>query len=234
MKISCKIIEDLLPLYHDDVCSNESRTVVEEHLLECDDCKKNLESMNSDFILNDTEKATEQAKFDTLRGVRKKLFQKNVIISVVSVFCAIGVLLGGFSFVFHYRIPISYEAGLLSVDKADDGVIDIIFNGDDYYSSYGLNKTIEIDGVEQNFAYIYYTDNIWTKYFSKPATNDEVYQFSIGNSIMIDYGKNREAIQSEKDITAVYYQIGDYRDLIQMSDEEFLKATQDAILIWEK
>lgn len=233
MKISCEIIRDLLPLYHDDVCSNESRTVVGEHLSECDDCKKNLESMNSDFILNDIEKSTEQAKFDILKGIRKKLFQKNVIISAVSALCAIGVLLGGFSFIFHYQMPISYKAELLSVDKADDGVIDIIFNGDDYYSSYGLTKTIEIDGKEQNFVYIYYTDSIWTKYYSKPH-NNEVYQFSIGNSIMVDYGKNGEAIQSERDITAVYYLIGDYRDLIQMSNEEFSKASQNAILLWEK
>lgn len=46
MKISCEVIKDLLPLYHDGVCSNESKTMVEEHLAECHDCKVELDVMD--------------------------------------------------------------------------------------------------------------------------------------------------------------------------------------------
>ena len=35
MKITCNIIEDLLPLYVDDMVSEDSRKLVEEHLKEC-------------------------------------------------------------------------------------------------------------------------------------------------------------------------------------------------------
>lgn len=233
MKISCEIVKDLLPLYHDDVCSKESCSAVEEHLQECTACKKYLDSMNGDFNPKHIEKTAEQAKCDTLKGIKKKLFRKKVLISLVSVLCAIAVCLGGFSLIFHYQMPISYKDKLLSVDMAYDGVIDIIFNGDDYYRSYGLTKRIKKDGKEQNAAYIYYTDSIWTKYFSKPRNHDK-YQFSIGNSIMVDYAKNGESIQSDKDITAVYYLTGNYRTLAQMSPEKFAEATQKAILLWEK
>ncbi len=41
MKISCNIIEDLLPLYVDDMVSEDSRQLVEEHLKECTTCQKN-------------------------------------------------------------------------------------------------------------------------------------------------------------------------------------------------
>ena len=34
MKITCNIIEDLLPLYVDDMVSEDSRKLVEEHLKE--------------------------------------------------------------------------------------------------------------------------------------------------------------------------------------------------------
>ena len=47
MKTSCEIIKDLLPLFHDGVCSNESRAMVEEHLAECDNCKSELQSMSA-------------------------------------------------------------------------------------------------------------------------------------------------------------------------------------------
>lgn len=40
MKTECGIIQDLLPLYEDGVCSPESRAAVEEHLRECDTCRE--------------------------------------------------------------------------------------------------------------------------------------------------------------------------------------------------
>ena len=40
MKTDCNIIRDLLPLYADDVCSKESRALVDEHLQECPECRE--------------------------------------------------------------------------------------------------------------------------------------------------------------------------------------------------
>ena len=45
MKMSCNIIEDLLPLYVDDMVSEDSRKLVEEHLKECPACRKMQEEM---------------------------------------------------------------------------------------------------------------------------------------------------------------------------------------------
>lgn len=233
MKYSCNIINDLLLLYNDDICSEESRNAVEEHLNECNECKEYLGKLKCSINLKPNEKILEQAKVDTLIGVKKKLLRKNVMISVVSVLCAIVILLGGFSFIFNYQIPIQYKEGLLNVDIANDGAIDIVFNYDDYYSSYGITKTIKKDGIEKNVAYIYYSDSIWTKYFTKSHSNT-VNQVTIGNNIMVDYGKNAQAVESKKDIAAVYYLIGNYRDFIQESNDEFIKDSQNAILLWEK
>lgn len=44
MKVTCKIVEDLLPLYVDNVCSDQSKRAVEEHLQECDKCRKLIEN----------------------------------------------------------------------------------------------------------------------------------------------------------------------------------------------
>ncbi len=40
MKIPCSVIQDLLPLYHDNVCSPESSAVIEEHLKDCENCQE--------------------------------------------------------------------------------------------------------------------------------------------------------------------------------------------------
>ena len=50
MKISCEIIEDLLPLYIDEVCSEESKKTVDEHLAECSKCAETLKQMQSGYI----------------------------------------------------------------------------------------------------------------------------------------------------------------------------------------
>lgn len=39
MKLVCEIVEDLLPLYSDNVCSEQSRQAVAEHLQECETCR---------------------------------------------------------------------------------------------------------------------------------------------------------------------------------------------------
>ena len=44
MIVTCEIVEDLLPLYVDNVCSEQSRRAVEDHLGECDKCRRLIES----------------------------------------------------------------------------------------------------------------------------------------------------------------------------------------------
>lgn len=41
-KLPCDVVQDLLPLYVDGVCSADSRQLVDAHLAECDDCRKVL------------------------------------------------------------------------------------------------------------------------------------------------------------------------------------------------
>ena len=40
MKLDCELIQDLLPLYAEGLCSPASRRAVEEHLSDCEDCRR--------------------------------------------------------------------------------------------------------------------------------------------------------------------------------------------------
>lgn len=42
MKLSCSIVKDLLPFYHDNTCSKESRKMIEDHLVGCPACRSVL------------------------------------------------------------------------------------------------------------------------------------------------------------------------------------------------
>ncbi|MHB8073179.1 zf-HC2 domain-containing protein [Desulfosporosinus fructosivorans] len=88
MKISCEIIKDLLPLYHDGVCSNDSKTMVEEHLAYCDSCKAELQAMDDELPLNNAEQNLNEAEAVKKlsrrwkKGMNKSLL-KGILITIV-------------------------------------------------------------------------------------------------------------------------------------------------------
>lgn len=51
MNKDCEIIKDLIPLYVDGVCSEESKAKVEEHIEHCPDCLMTVERMKSHLVL---------------------------------------------------------------------------------------------------------------------------------------------------------------------------------------
>ena len=50
MNIPCDVVLDLLPLYHDDVCNESSKKLVEAHLVECGTCSTMLEEMKNNTL----------------------------------------------------------------------------------------------------------------------------------------------------------------------------------------
>ena len=67
MKLSCKVIEDMLPMYYDKVCSEESAELIEEHLKECPHCSHILSELRSDITI--PEKLVDDIK--PLRKIQK-------------------------------------------------------------------------------------------------------------------------------------------------------------------
>ena len=81
-KIECKIVQDLLLGYVDNVLNEESKKVVEKHLSECDMCQKRLKDIKKDIEDNEI---TQEKQIDYLKKIRIK----NRIKSIVT---AIGIL----------------------------------------------------------------------------------------------------------------------------------------------
>lgn len=49
MKLPCNVVGDLLPIYYDGLCSDESVTLIEEHLTECQQCKGLLDALRTEI-----------------------------------------------------------------------------------------------------------------------------------------------------------------------------------------
>lgn len=97
MKLSCKVIEDMLPMYYDCVCSNESATLVEEHLKECPNCCRVLSDLHCTIDI--PVKTVDDLK--PLEGIQKKwkkskwtYIRRGICITLAIFFLAAVVLTG--------------------------------------------------------------------------------------------------------------------------------------------
>ena len=89
MNCNCGIIDDLLPLYADGACSEESKAAIEAHLASCEACQKKLERMRSDTVASETSKpAGEVTVVKYANKVRKHRIKLAVGIVAISVIAA--------------------------------------------------------------------------------------------------------------------------------------------------
>ncbi len=79
----CSLVQDLLPLYHDGVCNDESRAFIEEHLESCGGCSDMLKSLDSDIA---EERFTADAR-EVLKRHAKK--EKNAAVITGSIIAGI-------------------------------------------------------------------------------------------------------------------------------------------------
>ena len=145
MNISCKVVQDLLALYHDGVCSRESAQIVEKHLEECADCRKLLADMDTQI----TSEAIEEAK--PLLSVRidwnkakRKAFLKGLAIAFV--LCLLFAA-GDYALTEWKCIPMDKDdLILMEVYQTDDGWIHFGYNDLYDLNYYSTSVTLGEDG----------------------------------------------------------------------------------------
>ncbi len=82
MKHPCSMIQDLLPLYRDEVCSPESRALVEEHLGTCEICEKKLRDLRQADQVD--EKALAQAASAAWKQSKRRSVIKTIAVLLVA------------------------------------------------------------------------------------------------------------------------------------------------------
>ena len=84
MKLPCKVIEDMLPMYYDKVCSEESAALVEEHLRSCPRCGQMLADLGAEIEIP-------EQKVDDVKPLRKiqKSYKKMKLVGLIALLCAL-------------------------------------------------------------------------------------------------------------------------------------------------
>ncbi len=92
MKLPCPMIQDLLPLYADEICSAESHALVEEHLFGCDSCTKKLRDLQ--LADPEDEKKLAQAAAAAWKQSKRNSMVKTIaiLLAAICLFAAVFVL----------------------------------------------------------------------------------------------------------------------------------------------
>ena len=136
MKISCNIIRDLLPLYAEDLASEDTRAMVDEHLCDCESCTNFLKELKQDTPVpmeTDTE---------TLNKVKKTIIRRRVLSIMASVFTLITLASLVFTFLFT-PFQLTMEQALDDFYVREDGAVVID------YSPYVIGRSLS--GMNENW-----------------------------------------------------------------------------------
>ena len=93
VSMGCGVIQDLLPLYIDKCCSEESIEIVESHLAECEECKSVFDSMSSDAM-------SEEKNVSVPHKLSRINDWKASVLQTVLLFVSFAVLAVGITFAF--------------------------------------------------------------------------------------------------------------------------------------
>lgn len=208
-KISCEVIQDMLPLYYDNVCSNDSKRMVEEHLSYCDNCKMELEKIQDEVhipekkIIENRNDGNVIKKISTAwKRVRLKAFIKGGLISAL----LMSIIILGYVGLFKWEITsvATDVVGIRDISQMEDGKIVYYAEINDGYS---LNR-IKYDMDKEGNFYITPLRPIVKKEAEPPYALEKGYDF-------IDIKEQGEYRGIE--VKTIYY-----------------GTPKDKVLIWEK
>ena len=173
-RINCNVIKDLLPLYVDEVASEDSRALIEEHFETCQRCRQESEMMKAALHLP-VDSVMEEAEAGALKGFRKMLRTRRFWTMAVTAAVVAALIFGAHCLLHIPQIFIPYEEGLVQVQELEDGTLRLQYCGETYGGFVGGRNILiqNDDGTESYATLIYYYHTPWTRYIEPLYTFDE-------------------------------------------------------------
>jgi len=145
MKLPCEMVRDLLPLYHDGVCSEVSEAMVKEHLEGCANCRQVLKEIDAEIAVPGLE--VEKAQPLVSIHVRWNAQKRRMLLKCLAAGAGVFVLLAAAWFVTtQWRfVPVEKEDYIVrQTAQLADGTIYLEFSN--YYVHATPDYTITEDG----------------------------------------------------------------------------------------
>lgn len=95
MSMQCEVIRDLLPLYQDGVCSEQSVQLVEEHLTECPACAQMLETIRTEVSVHRAATPEDISASVAMRALLLRWRRSKLLLTITCVVVAVALTLIG-------------------------------------------------------------------------------------------------------------------------------------------
>lgn len=154
MNYNCGIIDDLLPLYVDGACSDESKDAIEAHLASCKACREKLERMQTETVVSETVKSSGEitvAKYaKKVKKHRIKLAVGAVAISVIAA-CVLSLVFLTIKDMHDQANPVIHEVETGTYNLTSNDLEVAVADVDDYIF-FTNNEKIEVS-VDKDTTY---------------------------------------------------------------------------------
>ena len=141
---TCELINDLLPLYADDVCSEESKSAVAEHIAECEKCRTQLEKMGRPISVDPA------ADIAVMKRIKKRIRIEKIVIVGISAILLLIVMFAVNFFVFEMDYTMDYGkcdlANNIAVEQDENGDLWFIRQNDACEAWYMFPNLIDANG----------------------------------------------------------------------------------------
>lgn len=156
MKLSCDVIKDILPLYAEDMVSNATKEVVEEHISVCADCTRELES------LNQARKLPVEANVSSLKRVGDSIRRRRIL-SVMAVLLFVATVLIGGALMLDAKIYLSAGEAVQDI-YVDGDTVKIVWND----QIIGTSSAMNMENIDN------YAVTAWTSLYKQIFPKERV------------------------------------------------------------
>ena len=216
-EIKCTVIQDLLPIYVDDVVSEDTKELVNKHLKVCEACQKEYEQMTQTMYVPIEKNVT------LFEKVNKKWNRKKILLIGGSFLTTVLLCLAVFSYIFHYKKTIPYSTDLFAIEQQEDGELVSNYFGKSHAGTHMTHPLkVEIDGETKNISLIYYVKTIANSPTSNFLREDE------------RIGPEQFMLPDSKNVDEVYYGEFNLEKVTITKEQTWDELLQEMTLIWEK
>lgn len=181
-KLPCGVVEDLLPLYIDELCGEETKVLVAEHLENCPACRSKYEAMRGPTGMEAADSHPAEPEEEKARIALKKAASHygrvaaGAVLLALILCLALFMVLGGPAWMGEeINIP-AREIELIDAQAEEDGTVRLLIGADSYHAVTGGGMLLRTDENGQT----YYIVAFWAHRYSwlSPRMDGEDYAYT--------------------------------------------------------
>lgn len=180
MKNECSIVCDLLPLYAEDMVSEDTAEFVKEHLGNCPTCRAELEKLRKP-VQPVAAQHMPDIDAEPLKRLKKALLMEKVQAILCTAAVLLALMLSGLSFLTAPEY-FAYSQELVTVTEGANGEATISFSSE--ITNYKLQRIAD-PADKQTVYHLEVWTCAWDRMFSKPGAQDVTVKPENGHELLI-------------------------------------------------